>query len=41
MVREGLIDLRQDAVFAPLWVRRREEPSQPPPSEEPSDEQAA
>ena len=41
MVREGLIDLRQDAVFAPLWVRRREEPSQPPPSEDPSDEQAA
>jgi glycosyltransferase involved in cell wall biosynthesis len=41
MVREGLIDLRQDAVFAPLWVRWREEPSQPPPSGESSDEQAA
>ena len=41
MVREGLIDLRQDAVFAPLWVRRREEPSRSPPSGDPSDEQAA
>ncbi len=26
MVREGLIDLRQDRAFAPLWVRRKEEP---------------
>ena len=26
MVREGLIDLRQDSAFAPLWVRRKQEP---------------
>lgn len=26
MVREGLIDLRQDRAFAPLWVRRKQEP---------------
>jgi len=26
MVREGLIDLRQDRAFAPLWVRRKKEP---------------
>jgi segregation and condensation protein A len=26
MVREGLIDLRQDGAFAPLWVRRKKEP---------------
>jgi len=29
MVREGLIDLRQDRAFAPLWVRRRD--NEPPP----------
>jgi segregation and condensation protein A len=26
MVKEGLIDLRQDRAFAPLWVRRKQEP---------------
>ena len=26
MVKEGLIDLRQDRAFAPLWVRRKAEP---------------
>lgn len=26
MVKEGLIDLRQDRAFAPLWVRRKKEP---------------
>ena len=41
MVREGIIDLRQDRAFAPLWVRRHAEPETPPPSGEPSDEQAA
>jgi len=45
MVREGVIDLRQDRAFAPLWVRRHmetEAPSpSPSPSGEPSDEQAA
>ncbi len=30
MVREGDIDLRQDAAFAPLWVRRRQ-PAPPQP----------
>ena len=29
MVREGLIDLRQDSAFAPLWVRRKQEPPTP------------
>jgi segregation and condensation protein A len=29
MVREGLIDLRQDSAFAPLWVRRKQEPPSP------------
>ena len=41
MVREGVIDLRQDGAFAPLWVRRHAEPATPSPSGEPSDEQAA
>ncbi len=26
MVKEGLIDLRQDRAFAPLWLRRKKEP---------------
>jgi hypothetical protein len=24
MVKEGLIDLRQDRAFAPLWMRRKQ-----------------
>ena len=35
MVREGVIDLRQDRPFAPLWVRKH---SGPPPGEPPADE---
>ena len=45
LVREGVIELRQDRAFAPLWVRRHVEPApQPPegdPIGEPSGEQAA
>ena len=45
LVREGVIELRQDRAFAPLWVRRHVEPApQPPegdPMGEPSGEQAA
>ncbi len=29
MVREGIIDLRQDAPFAPLWVRARDDDAPP------------
>jgi segregation and condensation protein A len=42
LVREGLIDLRQDRAFAPIWVRRHVEQPQPPaPTTEPPEEQAA
>ena len=30
LVKEGLIDLRQDRAFAPLWLRRKEQ--EPPPA---------
>lgn len=42
LVREGLLDLRQDRAFAPIWVRRHVEQPQPPtPETEPPEEQAA
>jgi segregation and condensation protein A len=42
LVREGLIDLRQDRAFAPIWVRRHAEQPQPPaPTTEPPEDQAA
>ena len=42
LVREGLLDLRQDRAFAPIWVRRHVEQPQPPaPTTEPPEEQAA
>ena len=41
LVREGMIDLRQDRAFAPIWLRRHAEQPVPPPSEENSGEQAA
>jgi segregation and condensation protein A len=28
LVKEGVIDLRQDRAFAPLWLRRRDDPPQ-------------
>jgi segregation and condensation protein A len=40
MVREGVLDLRQDRAFAPIWVRRKKDPSPPASGSEP-DEQAA
>ena len=30
MVREGLIDLRQDRAFAPIWLRRKQDQEPPP-----------
>lgn len=42
LVREGLLDLRQDRAFAPIWVRRHVEQPQPPTTPtEPPEEQAA
>jgi len=42
LVREGLLDLRQDRAFAPISVRRHVEQPQPPtPETEPPEEQAA
>jgi segregation and condensation protein A len=41
LVREGVIDLRQDRAFAPIWVRRHEEQPAAPSPDEKSGEQAA
>ncbi len=40
LVREGVLDLRQDRAFAPIWVRRKVETAAPQPDDE-SGEQAA
>ena len=40
LVREGVLDLRQDRAFAPIWVRRKTETSVSPAGEQP-DEAAA
>jgi segregation and condensation protein A len=40
MVREGVIDVRQDRAFAPLWVRRHAEAPAPPPGSPPEDQAA-
>jgi segregation and condensation protein A len=39
LVREGVIDLRQDGPFAPIWIRRHVEVAPPPGTE--SEDQAA
>ena len=40
LVREGVLDLRQDRAFAPIWVRRKIETAVSPAGEQP-DEAAA